>query len=422
MLKIAWWQKLSWEVVISGSKNASLPIIAASLFMDKVTLSNVPRIWDVLTFLEIIKSLNVKVDFVWNTLKLDTTEISLDNFNIELIKKIRVWILLLPILLYKFGEVNIPYPGWCNIWKRPIDEHIKWLEAIWYKNLNWEDFVKLSWDLWVWDRTLNWWFAVTATENLITANVLRSWKTTLALAAIEPHVIDLVNFLKKAGADIEVGFDHTIVINWVKNLSKEVEYSVVSDYIESGTFIIFWALCSDKFIDIVNPRIADLSSFLLKAKEVWVKFEDLWNNKLRVYNSINHLKAIKVQTNIFPGFPTDLQSPFSILLTQAEWISKIQEIMYEWRLNYLVEIEKMKGHPAILNPHEALIFGKTPLRATTVSSWDLRAGVAMIIAGLIATGDTYITNVEYIDRWYEDIIGKIRKLWAVIERVKGEES
>ncbi|MCK9271987.1 UDP-N-acetylglucosamine 1-carboxyvinyltransferase [Candidatus Gracilibacteria bacterium] len=420
MLKIAGGQRLSGEVMISGSKNASLPIIAASLFMDKVTLNNVPRIGDVLTFLEIIKSLNVRVDFVGNTLKLDTTAISLDNFNIELIKKIRVGILLLPILLYKFGEVNIPYPGGCNIGKRPIDEHLRGLEAIGYKNFDGEDFVRLSGDLGVGDRVLNGGFAVTATENLITANVLRSGKTTLALAAIEPHVIDLVNFLKKAGADIEVGFDHTIIINGVKNLSKEVEYSVVSDYIESGTFIIFGALCSDKFIDIVNPRVEDLSSFLLKAKEVGVKFEDLGNNKLRVYNSCSSLKAIKVQTNIFPGFPTDLQSPFSILLTQAEGISKIQEIMYEGRLNYLVEIEKMKGHPAILNPHEALIFGKTPLRATTVSSWDLRAGVAMIIAGLIATGDTYITNVEYIDRGYEDIIGKIQKLGAIIERVSSE--
>jgi UDP-N-acetylglucosamine 1-carboxyvinyltransferase len=160
-----------------------------------------------------------------------------------------------------------------------------------------------------------------------------------------------------------------------------------------------------------------LTCFLEKCREAWVKMEDLGNDVLRVFKSEN-LANVKFQTNIFPGFPTDLQSPFSILLTQAEWISRIQEIMFEWRLNYLVEIEKMKWHPAILNPHEALIFGKTKLYGSTVSSWDLRAWVAMIIAWLIATWDTYITNVEYIERWYEDIIWKMKKLGVKIERIK----
>ncbi|HBB27007.1 TPA: UDP-N-acetylglucosamine 1-carboxyvinyltransferase, partial [Candidatus Gracilibacteria bacterium] len=141
------------------------------------------------------------------------------------------------------------------------------------------------------------------------------------------------------------------------------------------------------------------------------------NDTLRVFRS-EHLKAVKFQTNVFPGFPTDLQSVFCILLSQAEGISRVQEIMFEGRLNFLVELEKMKGHPALMNPHEALIFGPTHLRGATVSSWDLRAGVAMIIAGLVATGDTYITNVEYIERGYEDIIGKIGKLGVNIERTE----
>lgn len=134
-----------------------------------------------------------------------------------------------------------------------------------------------------------------------------------------------------------------------------------------------------------------------------------------MYRSIDNLRATKkLQTNIFPGFPTDLQSPFVILLTQAEGISRIEEIMFEGRLNYLVEIEKMKGHPALMNPHEALIFGKTRLRGATVSSWDLRAGVAMILAALIAEGETNITNVEYIERGYENILGKLKAVGVQI--------
>jgi len=417
MLKIKGGQEISWEVQISWSKNASLPIIAASLLVGKVVLNNVPRIGDVFTFLEIIKSLNIQVEFVWNTLKIDSTKMNLDNPNDELIKKIRVGILLIPSILNKFGEVNIPYPGWCNIGKRPIDEHIKWFKAIWYEDLSkWEN-VHLKWKTKSWNIELNAGFAVTATENLIIANILREWKTTINLAAIEPHVINLIDFFNKAWAHISISYNHKIEIIWVRDLSENIEFDIIHDYIESGTFVIFGALTSKNYLDINNARINDLSCFLEKCREAWVKMEDLWNDKLRVYRSEN-LKAVKFQTNIFPGFPTDLQSPFAILLTQADGISKIQEIMFEWRLNYLVEIEKMKWHPAMLNPHEALIFGKTKLNASTVSSWDLRAWVAMIIAWLIAAWDTHITNVEYIKRWYEDIIGKMKNLGVIIEDVE----
>ena len=133
-------------------------------------------------------------------------------------------------------------------------------------------------------------------------------------------------------------------------------------------------------------------------------------DEIRVHNSHESLHAVHIQTNVYPGFPTDLQSPFTLLLTQAEGTSRIHETLFEGRLNWLVEIEKMKGHIAILNPHEALIFGKTELRGAMVSSWDLRAGVTMLIAGMIARGETKIVNAEYIERGYEDIVGKIQKL------------
>lgn len=421
MLKVTGWQKIKWKVKISWSKNASLPIIAAALLLDKVTINNVPRIGDVLTFLDIIESLWVKIEFVWNTLKMDSTGMNLDNFKKELINKIRVWIFLLPIILQKFWEINIPFPWGCNIWKRAIDEHIKWLIRLGYKNLESDEIVNLTWKMDSWEKELIIdWFSVTATEMLIIASVLRTWKTIIRLGAIEPHVINLINFLNKWWAKITLDYDHTINVEWVEKLSNEVEFDVCSDYIEAGTFMVLWALSSEEYLDIENACILDLKSFISKLEESWVKFEQIWKDDLRVYNSIENLKAVRFQTKVFPWLPTDLQSPLCVMLTQADWISKVEEVIYEWRLNFLVEIEKMKWHSAILNPHEALIFWKTKLKWATVSSWDLRAWVAMIIAWLIASWDTYITNVEYIERWYEDIIGKMRNLWVVIERIKSK--
>ncbi len=417
MLKVLGWQEVSWNVQISWSKNASLPIIAASLFFKKVTLHNVPRIWDVFTFLELISSLWVSIDFTGNTLIIENNWLKLENLKKDLIKKIRVWIFLLAPLLKYFWNVEIPYPGWCNIGKRPIDEHLEWLTSLWYKNKTKLEKVHLSWKMSSWYKEIIIdWFSVTATETVIIASVLRNWTTKIYLWAMEPHVIDLINFLNKAWANIILWHDHTIIIKWVESLKDDIEYTICNDYIESGTFIILWALASKEFIDIKWACINNLKSFLNKLKEVWVKFKDLWNDVLRVYKCDN-LKPTRFQTNIYPWFPTDLQSPFCVLLTQADGISRAEEIMYEWRLNFLVEIEKMKWHPAILNPHEALIFWKTKLSWATVSSWDLRAWVAMIIAWIIAKWETYITNVEYIDRGYEDIIGKIKKLWVLIERV-----
>ena len=371
-----------------------------------------------MTFLEIIKSLNVDVQFKNNTLTFDTTKMSMENLNRDLIKKIRVGIFLFPALLKRFWELSIPYPGGCNIGKRPITEHLRAFEAFGYfgdgtgENIN---FKGKSSDT---DVEISAGFAVTATENAIMMAAFQPKKTTIRLAAIEPHVMNLIDFLKKIWAKIEVTFDHTIIIEGITNIPKNAETHVIHDYIESGTFIILGALCSNPSITVRNARISDLTFFLEKCQEAGIKMDlDHKNDSIIVYNSRENLKAINIQTNIYPGFPTDLQSPFALLLSQAEWVSRVHEVLFEGRLNWLVELEKMKWHIAIMNPHEALIFGKTNLRGATVSSWDLRAGVTMILAGLIASGETYITNVEYIERWYEDIVGKIAKLWATIEKI-----
>ncbi len=419
MFVVNWWKKLFWTVKISWSKNACLPLLAATLLIRwKVILKNVPYIWDVMTMLEIMSSLWVTYEFSNDVLFLDTTFLSLENFSVEKIKKIRASILLLAPLLHFFGKISIPSPGWCSIWKRPIDSHLDWLKSIWFDYTVTDCNIDIIWQEVIWDKIINAWFWVTSTENLIVANVLRNWKTTIKSAATEPHVINLIDFLRLAWADINVLFDHTIVINWVEKLNNNIWYEVVSDYIESGTFMVMWALLSREYLDIQNARIQDLYAFIEKLKEAWVKVLDLWWDTLRVWRS-DSLKAVSVQTNIFPGFPTDLQSPFTILLTQAEWISKVHEVLFESRLNFLIELEKIKWHVAILNPHEALIFGKTKLKSwATLTSWDLRAWVAMVIAALLAEWETKITNIDYIKRGYSNFIEKMRALWADINEIE----
>lgn len=416
MLLISWWKGLNWRVKISGSKNAALPILGASLLVNgKMTLKNVPKIGDVLTFLEIMWELWAKYSFSWNTLSLDTSSLNKDNLNLEKIKKIRASILLLSPLLFFFGNISIPFPGGCSIWARPVDSHLNGLKAIGYDYTFENNNISLNGELKSGDILLNAQFWVTSTENLIVANVLRKGQTTIMASAIEPHVMNLISFLRKAWADIKIRYDHKIIINWVDSLTDNFEFEVVSDYIESGTFAIIAALASQEYIDIENARIEDLYIFLEKLKEAWVKFEDLWNDTLRVYRAWE-LKKVNIQTNLYPGFPTDLQSPFAVLQTQAEGISHIHEVLFEWRLNWLVELESMWADLQILNPHQAIIVWKSNFKWwRTVTSWDLRAWASMVIAWLIAPWLTRVDKVEYIFRWYESFVEKLGWLWADIK-------
>ncbi len=415
MLKINWWKKLSGVVKISGSKNAALPIIWACLLLrGKITLNNVPKIRDVETFLDIISEIWAKYSWKGNTLILDTKNMESNKLSYEKIKKVRASIFLLSPLLMHFWKINIPFPWGCNIWKRPIDSHLNSLKKIGFDyKYDWEN-IKISGKLKKGEKIINSGFSVSATENSLIANVLRKWKTILKNVAIEPHVMNLVDLLRKAWADIKIRYSHEIIIEWVEELSSDFEFDIISDYIESGTFMVLAALASEKYLDIENARVCDLYSFIEKLKESGVKIKDLWWDTLRVYRCEN-IKAVDIQTNIFPGFPTDLQSPFTILQTQANGMSKVHEILFEWRLNWFVELEKMWVKLAILNPHEAIIFGPNNLKPAKVTSWDLRAWMSMVIAWLISEWKTRVTQIEYIYRWYENFVEKLKKLWADIE-------
>ena len=417
MLRISWPQSLSGAVQISGSKNAALPLLACGLFFDHFTLRNVPKIGDVLTFLSIVESLGVIVTWDGSSVTYDTTHMTVARIDREKVKKIRVGILLFPALLARFGALEIPYPWGCNIGKRPLDEHLKAFLAYGYINMGTGDDIAFQWVDHGYDITLQANFAVTATENILMMAAFRRGKTTIELAAIEPHVLNLIEFLRSLWVAIDIDHKHNMIIYGSIIDRKYAEATVIADYIESGTFIILGALTAAPSIRIEWARVWDLTAFLGKCRDAWVRYETPDIDTIIVYNSRTSLKPVNIQTNVFPGFPTDLQSPFSLLLTQAEGISRIHEVLFEGRLNWLIEIEKMKGHIAIMNPHEAMIFGRTHLKWATVSSWDLRAWVTMILAGMVARGETTITNVEYIERGYEDIVGKIAKLWGIIEKI-----
>ncbi|MDD2907946.1 MAG: UDP-N-acetylglucosamine 1-carboxyvinyltransferase [Candidatus Gracilibacteria bacterium] len=418
MLLVRGKKGLSGKVQISGSKNAALPMLGAALLLNgKVKLKKMPKIGDVQTFLDILEGIGVRYSWEGTTLNFDSSNINNENLNFEKIKKIRSSIFLLSPLLHFFGNIKIPFPGGCSIGKRPIDAHLNGLEAIGYNYTFSGDEIVLDGSLESGDKVLNGGFGVSSTENLIVANVLRKGVTTIKSAAIEPHVMNLIDFLRKAGAEIKIRYNHEIIISGVEKLSSGFEFEVVADYIESGTYMIIGALASKEYLDIVDARIDDLYVFIEKLKEAGVKVADLGNDTLRVFRA-KKLKAIQIQTNLFPGFPTDLQSPFAILQSQAEGISKIHEVLFEGRLNFLVELEKMRANVAVMNPHEALLFGPNDLKGgVTVTSWDLRAGAAMVIAGLIAEGETKITNVEYIYRGYEDFVNKLKGIGADLEEV-----
>ncbi len=416
MLKIIGGQELSGTVRISGSKNAVAPIIGGALLFQKTILHNVPRISDVMNLLEIVQSLGVETTFIGNDLTLEWKNPHDDSIDHERMKKIRISILLVPAILAKFSRATFPFPGGCNLGKRPIGEHISGLVDLWYIFEGSGEMFELSGRKKSWEIHLAANAMVTATENLLIASVIRDGVTYIHNAAYEPHVIDLVNFFRSQGIEIETRYDHVIIVKGVSKLPEQAEYTVIYDYLESGTFVVMGALASKNFIDIEHACISDLNRFLNRLAAIGVRTEDRWNDTLRVYKS-THLKATDIQTNVFPGIPSDLQSPMALLLTQAEWVSRIHEVLYEGRFTYLLELEKMKGHVVVMNPHEALVFWPTPLRGATVSSWDLRAGAAMIIAGLIAEGETYITNVEYIERGYEDIIGKLVALGVKIDTI-----
>lgn len=405
--------KLEGVIKASGSKNAALPIITASILANgTTTLRNVPDIKDIRNLILIIENLGAKINFENNILTIDAKCVNDFRPDKKLVKNLRASVLLMGSLLARFGQVKIATPGGCFIGARPIDIHLTGFQALGAEiTRKGDEYVLTAKKLKGTNIRPNL-ISVTATENLLQAAVLAEGETEIRLAAIEPHVVDLCNFLVKMGARIEGIGTHFLKIEGVKEL-KAVEYEIISDQIEAGTFAIAGVVGRGE-LTVENFISEHNDSLLSKFDEMGVNFS-AEDNKLHIKKSSN-LKPVNIKTEVYPSFPTDLQAPFSILLTQAEGTSEIFETIFEGRLNYLHELSKMGASATVRNPHQASILGPTPLYGTHITSLDLRAGATLIIASIIAEGISVIDGAEIIDRGYEKIVEKFKGVGANIER------
>lgn len=407
--------RLKGEVTISGAKNAAVAILPATLLINGVcTIDNLPNISDVKIFCEILTKLGAKI--TWNTpneITIDTRNIDCINAPLEMTSKFRASYYLLGALLGRCGCAEVGIPGGCNLGARPIDQHIKGFEALGAKVDVGQGKISAKVKKLVANSIYMDIVSVGATINVMLASVLAEGTTTIDNAAKEPHIVDVANFLNSMGADIRGAGTDVIKINGVKELSKEGTYSVVPDQIETGTFMLA-AVASKGDILIKNCIPEHLDCVTAKILEIGGVVEDL-GDSIRVACSKRPNRAT-VKTLPYPGFPTDLQPQMGVVLSIAEGNSTINESIWDSRFQYTNELNKM-GAKITAQGKSAFFEGVKELSGSPVYATDLRAGSALIMAGIIAKGETQVYNIEHIDRGYENIEQKFRNLGANIKRV-----
>ena len=407
---------LKGEVTISGAKNAAIAILPATLLINGTcTIENVPNISDVKISCKILEELGAKIDWINDTtLTIDTTNITSTHAPLDLTRKFRASYYLIGALLSRFKNVEVGLPGGCNLGPRPIDQHIKGFESLGatvkvgngtiHAKANKLLGTSIYMDI----------VSVGATINIMLSAVLANGTTTIDNAAKEPHIVDVANFLNAMGADIRGAGTDIIKINGVEKLSGNTTYSVVPDQIEAGTFMLA-AVATNGDLLIKNCITKHLDSITAKIIEVGGTVED-YGDSLRVYCNKRPHKA-NIKTLPYPGFPTDLQPQMGVVLSLADGTSIINESIWESRFQYTDELNKM-GAKITAQGKTAIFEGVKTLSGAPVYSTDLRAGAALIIAGTAAHGTTEVYNLEHIDRGYENIEEKFRKIGARIERVK----
>lgn len=406
---------LAGEVEISGSKNEAGAILAASLLAEESETENFPLVSDILEEIEILKEMGAEIEWLGERkIKIKTEKIDPVKIPVNLFEKMRISVLLIGPLLAKFKKFKVPHPGGDKIGLRPISTHLEAFKDFGVKIEEKEGFYHFEApkDLSGKKIVLKE-FSVTATENLMMLASLIPGKTKIEVAASEPHVQNLGRFLKKMGVKIEGIGTHSLLIEGKEKLFGE-SFTISPDPIEAGTFLIAFAITGGEG-KIKNVKNEDLIFFLEKMKEIGVKFEIL-ENEILVKPS-KEFKATKIQVLPHPGFPTDLQPQTSVLLTQAQGKSLIHEPLYENRFQHLHELRKMGADIEISDPHRALIFGKSQLFGVKVNGSDIRSGASLVLAGLIAKGQTQVENISQIERGYEKIDEKLRKIGAKIERI-----
>ena len=407
--------RLKGEVTISGAKNAAVAILPATLLIDGIcTIENVPNISDVKISCKILEELGAKITWkTANELTIDTRNICCSQAPIDMTSKFRASYYLIGSLLGRCKKAEVGLPGGCNLGARPIDQHIKGFEALGAKvDVN-KGKITASAKKLVGTSIYMDIVSVGATINIILASVLAEGTTIIDNAAKEPHIVDVANFLNTMGADIRGAGTDVIKINGVKSLKGNSTYSIVPDQIEAGTFMCA-AVASRGDITLKNCITKHLECITAKIVEIGGNV-DANGDTLRVWMNKRPNKA-NIKTLPYPGFPTDLQPQIGVCLAIADGTSIINESIWESRFQYTAELNKM-GAQITAQGKSAIFEGVKNLSSAPVYATDLRAGAALIIAGLIADGQTELYNLSHIDRGYENIEEKFRKLGAKIERV-----
>lgn len=408
--------RLVGAVKTSGAKNAVLPIIAASILGTTPShLDEVPMLEDVHTISEVLKCLGLAVECSpeKNVLDIDSTEITSYEAPYELVRTMRASFLVMGPLLARIGKARISMPGGCAIGARPIDIHLKGFEALGVKIEQGHGYIEASAPEGLKGTSIYFDFpSVGATENIMMAASLAEGTTILENAAEEPEIVDLANYLNKMGAKIRGAGTDTIRIEGVDKLHG-ADYTIIPDRIEAGTYMIAAAMTGgDVVVENVLPE--HQKPLIAKLREAGaVVEEDI--DKVRVIGK-NPLKAVSIKTLPYPGFPTDMQAQMMAMMVIAEGRSKVTETVFENRFMHVVELNRM-GAQISTEGRSAVIDGPCKLTGCDVRATDLRAGAAMILAGLVAEGTTRIGDLHHIDRGYENIVAKLKNLGADIERV-----
>lgn len=412
VLKIHGGKELEGKVKISGAKNSAVALLPATILCDEtVTLHNVPDISDVDALVDILNYLGAKVDnYEEESYRIDTKQMQNREIIEEMSNKLRASYYFMGALLGKYKKAVVSYPGGCSIGSRPIDLHLKGFESLGAKIEYEENNIIISAEELKGSNIYLDFASVGATINIMFAAVKAEGTTIIDNAAREPEIVNIAMFLNSMGAKITGAGTSTIRIKGVKNMHSSV-HEVIPDRIEAGTYIMIGA-CACKSLVVENIIPEHLEALTQKLLEMGVdlKIED---ESIYVSNK-NKLKAVKIKTQVYPGFPTDMQQIMSSLMTIAEGRSVIEETIYENRFQNLYEIKKM-GANVEINSNKGYIFGPTKLRGKTVNATDLRAGASLVLAALIAEGTTTINNADYILRGYEHITEKLTSLGAKIE-------
>lgn len=407
-------KSLEGEVNISSAKNSVLPIIAASILSgDKCIIENTPMLEDVFVISEVLKSISseVEIDRQNNKITIDTSNISNSEPCSELVKRLRASFLIMGPMISRFGKFKIALPGGCNIGTRPIDLHLKGLNALGADINIGYGYVEAKADKLRGDKVYLDFPSVGATENLMMAAVLAKGETIIQNAAEEPEIQDLAKFLNNMGANVVGAGTDTINIIGVKDL-KGIVHKPIYDRIEAGTFMTAAAITRSK-IKLKGVNEEHLRPIIAKLTEIGVKI-DISGDSM-IVNGDHPLKAVDIKTMPYPGFPTDMQPQIMALLTSVKGTSIITETIFENRFMHAAEMKRM-GSNIKIDGRSAVIEGGHELTGCEVKATDLRAGAALILCGLVARGDTSITDIYHIDRGYANIEKKFRQLGADIYR------